>query len=216
MRSRRRGPLLVAAIGLLVLVVMVSLVLAAIAGPVLVVVSLAVIALVAGLASRLAPPSRRRHTADEPHLLPQDNAPNVKQSTGTAASGPRWGMKWESCPPASAVPFARDQLTQVLAGWGLTGEAVEPTQLVVTELLSNAIDHARAPIRLTVSFPGEWVRVEVHDATDEPPRQQSHDPWRLRGRGLQMVDGLAVQWGWTADAAGKTVWADVPIGWPPG
>ena len=168
--------MLAAAIGLLLLVIMVSLVLAAIAGPVLVVVSLVVIALVAGLASRLTPPLRRRHTADEPRPRPQDKTPNLNQTTGTATSGPRWGMRWESCPPASAVPFARDQLTQVLAEWGLTGEAVEPTQLVVTELISNAIDHARAPIQLTVSFPGESVRVEVHDAAAEPPRLQPHDP----------------------------------------
>ena len=30
-----------------------------------------------------------------------------------------------------------------------------------------------------------------------------------------MVDALSLQWGWTFDAAGKTVWADVSIGWPP-
>jgi anti-sigma regulatory factor (Ser/Thr protein kinase) len=114
------------------------------------------------------------------------------------------------------VPFARDQLTQVLAEWGLTGEAAEPTQLVVTELISNAIDHASAPIKLTVSFPGDSVRVEVHDSAAEPPRQQSLDPRRLRGRGLHMIDAVSSQWGWTPDAAGKTVWADVSIGWPLG
>jgi len=92
-------------------------------------------------------------------------------------------MQWESEPPASAVPFARDQLTQVLAEWGLVGEAVEPTQLVVTELVSNAIDHARAPIQLTVSCPGESVRVEVHDSAAQPPRPQPHD--RRRGVELQ-------------------------------
>jgi anti-sigma regulatory factor (Ser/Thr protein kinase) len=216
MRSRRRGPLLAAAIGLLVLVITVSLVLVAIAGPVLVVFALALIALVAGLASRLSPRAPRRHTGGVPRLFPQDETLDVNRDTGSAAPGPRWNVRWESDPPGSAVPVVRDQLRRVLAEWGLTGEAGEPTQLVVTELITNAIDHARAPIEVTVSFPGESVRVEVHDASVEPPRQQPHDPLRMRGRGLQMVDALSSQWGWTNDAAGKTVWADVSIGWPPG
>lgn len=212
MRSRR-GRLLAAAIGLLVLIITTSLLLVAIAGPVLVVVVLAMIALVAGLATRLPPRSPSRHTEEVPRPTPR--AETRSRDTGTAAPDPQWVMQWESGPSASAVPFARDQLIRVLAEWGLAGEAGEPTQLVVTELLSNAIDHARPPIQLTVSFPGESVRVEVHDATVEPPQQQPHDPSRLRGRGLQMVDALSLQWGWTTDAAGKTVWANVSIGWPP-
>jgi anti-sigma regulatory factor (Ser/Thr protein kinase) len=215
MRPRRRGPSLAAAIGLLVLVITLCVVLIAITGPVLVVVALAVIALVAGLASRLSPRSPRRHTGDVPRPFPKDETLNLTGNAGTAAPGPQWVMHWESCPPSSAVPFARDQLIRVMAEWGLVGEAGEPTQLVVTELISNAIDHARAPIQLTVRFPGESVRVEVHDATVEPPRQQPHDPLRVRGRGLQMVDALSSRWGWTNDASGKTVWADVSVGWPP-
>ena len=201
MRSRRRGPSLAAAVVLLVVVVTVGLVTVAIAGPVLVVVVLAMITLVAGLAAPLRSRSRRRGTGgdrpDEP-----------------SSPGPRWGVQWESEPPASAVPFARDQLTRVLAEWGVVGEAGEPTQLVVTELLSNAIDHGSAPVQLVVSFPGDSVRVEVHDAAAEPPRLQPQDPWQARGRGLQMVDALSSRWGWTPDPAGKSVWADVVIGWP--
>ena len=214
MRSRRRGPLLATAIVLLVLVVTASLITVAIAGPVLVVVALATIALLAALASQLSPPSRRRHTGGGPRPFPQDDTLNPDGSTGPAAPGPRWVMRWESGPPASAVPFARDQVTRVLAKWGLAGEAGEPTQLVVTELISNAIDHARAPIQLIVSFPGESVRVEVHDAAADPPQQRPHDLWAPRGRGLQLVDGLSRQWGWSPDADGKTVWADVSLGWP--
>jgi anti-sigma regulatory factor (Ser/Thr protein kinase) len=204
-----------AVVGLLVLVVMASLIMMAFAGPILLVVVLATIALVAGLASRHLPPSRRQTRRGSPLRL-QDNDHDQDREIETAAPRPRWVMRWESCPPASEVPFARDQLTQVLAEWGLTGEAAEPTQLVVTELISNAIDHARAPIQLTVSFPGDSVRVEVHDSAAEPPRQQSLDPHRLRGRGLHMIDAVSSQWGWTPDAAGKTVWADVSIGWPLG
>jgi anti-sigma regulatory factor (Ser/Thr protein kinase) len=123
-------------------------------------------------------------------------------------------MKWQSTPPPSAVRFAREQLTRVLDEWDLTGEAVEPTLLVVTELLSNAIDHARAPIQLAVSRTGESVRVELRDSVTEPPRLQPHDPWAKRGRGLQVVEALSLRWGWTDEPAGKTVWADVVTEWP--
>jgi hypothetical protein len=58
------------------------------------------------------------------------------------------------------------------------------------------------------------VRVEVRDAAAGPPRLQPHDPLRIRGRGLQLVDALATRWGWTGDPPGKVVWAEVPTSWP--
>lgn len=213
MKFHRQAQLLTAAIALLVLVT--AVVMMIIAGPLLLVAALATVVVVAGLVTRHPPQSRRRPRGEGPHVSVRSDALDLHGSAAAAgASGPRWNMQWESNPPASAVPFAREQLTRALADWGLTGEAGEPAQLVVTEMLSNAIDHARAPIRIAVRFTGESVRVEVHDASAEPPRQQPHDPSRLRGRGLQMVDALSSKWGWTNDAGGKTVWADVSIGWP--
>jgi anti-sigma regulatory factor (Ser/Thr protein kinase) len=212
MRSRR-GRALVAAVVLVVVLVTVSLVLVAIVAPVLVVLELAVIALIAGVASRHRQPSRRPRTRGS-RPRGQGGTPKPGHNAGTRSSGPQWVMQWESLPPASAVPFVRDRLARVLADWGLTTEGGGPTQLVVTELVSNAMEHARAPIQLTVSFPGTCMRVEVHDAATEPPRQQPQDPWEARGRGLQLIDAVSSRWGWTTDAAGKTVWADVSIGWP--
>lgn len=212
MRSRR-GWLLVAAVVLLVVVVAVSLALVAMVAPVLIVLELALIALVAGLVSRLWRPSRRPRTAGS-RPFRQGGTPDPEPNTRTESSGPRWVMQWQSRPPASALPFVREQLARVLADWGLAAEAGEPTRLVVTELVTNAMEHARAPIQLTVRFPGECVRVEVHDAASEPPRRQPEDPWEERGRGLQLVEALSSRWGWNTDAAGKTVWADVSIGWP--
>jgi anti-sigma regulatory factor (Ser/Thr protein kinase) len=125
-----------------------------------------------------------------------------------------WATRWESAPGPDAVPLSRDRLTAVLAEWGLVGEAIEPTLLVVTELLSNAVDHGRGPVRLAVAYPGEWVHVEVYDGAAEPPRLQPHDVLAARGRGLQLVEALALRWGWTHDPPGKLVWAEVPTEWP--
>lgn len=202
----RRHRLLVGAVVLLVVVVAVGLAVA-VAAPVLLVLGLAGIALVIGLVARVPRPSRPQRATGR-RADPAD-------ADGDAETGPRWVMQWETPPPVDAVPFARDRLARELADWGIATEAGEPALLVATELLTNALEHARAPIRLTVGLGAESVRIEVHDAAADPPRQQPHDLWAARGRGLQLVDGLSRRWGWSPDTNGKTVWADVSSGWPP-
>jgi anti-sigma regulatory factor (Ser/Thr protein kinase) len=205
MKSRRHR-LLVGAVVLLVVVIAVGLAVA-MAAPVLLVLGLAGIALVVGLVSRLPRASRPQRATGR--------RSDPSGADDNAETGPRWVMRWETRPPVDAVPFARDQLARELADWGITAEAGEPALLVATELLTNAVEHARAPIRLTVGLAAGCVRIEVHDAAADPPQQQPHDLWAPRGRGLQLVDGLSRRWGWNPDSDGKTVWADVSSGWPP-
>lgn len=181
--------------------------------PVALLVVVAGLALVAGAGSRLGRLPRRRRTPGP--SVPSDGVhDDADVEPDATASGRRWVTQWESGPPPSALSFVRGRLTVMAAEWGLTEEDVEPAQLVVTELLSNAVDHARAPVQLVVDFLGETVRVEVHDAADAPPHLQPHDPLRGRGRGLQMVEALSARWGWTDSPGGKVVWAEVVIGWP--
>jgi anti-sigma regulatory factor (Ser/Thr protein kinase) len=206
MKSRRHR-LLVGAVVLLVVVIAVGL---AVAAPVLAVLGLVGIALVVGLVARLPRASRPQRATGR-----RDGPSDADDDAETGPSGPLWVMQWETRPPVDAVPFARDQLARELTDWGIATEAGEPTLLVATELLTNAVEHARAPIRLTVRLAAECVRIEVHDAAADPPRQQPHDLWAPRGRGLQLVDGLSRRWGWSPDTDGKTVWADVSSGWPP-
>jgi anti-sigma regulatory factor (Ser/Thr protein kinase) len=209
--TSRRGRLLVVTGALLVLVVVVGLAAVALAPTALIVVGVAVIGLVAGLASRL--PARHR-TRPSPQPRTADTPQPDRDMGNESSPAPRWTTQWKTTPPPSAVRFARDQVTRVLTEWDLGGEAGEPTLLVVTELLSNAMDHAQAPIMLTVSFADGSVRVEVQDSAAEPPQLQPHDPWARRGRGLQVVEALSTRWGWTEERVGKTVWAEVLIGWP--
>jgi hypothetical protein len=88
-----------------------------------------------------------------------------------------------------------------------------PTLLVVTELLTNAVEHARPPLRVTLRLGREFVRVEVCDATAEPPRLHLQEA-EGRGHGVQLVAALALRHGWTPHPDGKTVWADVSDSWP--
>jgi len=95
----------------------------------------------------------------------------------------------------------------------MTGEAVEPTLLVVTELLSNAIEYGRGPDWLSLALADDTVHVRVRDHTSEQPILHPPNPLQMRGRGLQVVTALS-RWGWTADPPGKVVWAEVPTRWP--
>lgn len=56
---------------------------------------------------------------------------------------------------------------------------------------------------------GGTVRVEVADASACPPRPRRAEGDDTNGRGLELVDGLADRWGWTAEGAGKRIWCEV-------
>ena len=92
--------------------------------------------------------------------------------------GPSWTTAWDAQPMPSDLPATRTQVTAVLTEWDVQGEAAEPTLLVVTELLTNAVEHARPPLRVTLRLGHEFVRVEVCDATPS-----HHGSARRRPRG---------------------------------
>ncbi|MTD57216.1 ATPase [Amycolatopsis sp. RM579] len=87
-------------------------------------------------------------------------------------------------------------------------DLITDVQLVATELVTNAFDHAGGAVRVRLGYePGRMV-VEVDDPSDEPPRRSAAGPRALRGRGLMLVEGIATAWGTrTRPGGGKTVWA---------
>ncbi|WP_421107864.1 ATP-binding protein [Streptomyces sp. NEAU-S77] len=112
------------------------------------------------------------------------------------------------------VARARADLRMTLASWGLptVGKAA---LLVLSELITNAVRHARVPgrqIETRYLHQGDSVRIEVHDAADPQPRLMTPPPEAVHGRGLFLVDALADQWGVTPRAVvGKAVWAVLAI-----
>jgi GAF domain-containing protein len=122
---------------------------------------------------------------------------------------------------------------QVAAEWNCPDDLVQDARVVLSELMSNGVLHARTELQVMVSvLRGGGLRVEVHDASslpvlppmefpetpgsllDEPPPAESvGDDWAApsaTGRGLAMVRALASTWGWFPDAAGgKVVWAEL-------
>lgn len=122
--------------------------------------------------------------------------------------------QWRLGPDAGSPEAARRLVRRVLAA--CPPELVEAASLVVSELVTNAVLHARTAIGVAIQvLEGGGVRLEVSDDSPALPRQRRYSQDSSTGRGLVLVEALSGRWGvarWE-DATGKTVWAELgPIG----
>jgi two-component sensor histidine kinase len=106
------------------------------------------------------------------------------------------------------------QLRYLASAWALPEDCTDRILMIVNELVSNAIDHARTSCEVTVRHTRSLVRVLAADGSPLAPRRPPFDVSAARGRGLQMVEALASRWGWTRRRRGKTVWATVDCSQP--
>jgi len=97
-----------------------------------------------------------------------------------------------------------------LAGWGL-GQLSDDALIVVSELVTNVVEHAGTAGTLRLSSYGEGVRIEVEDGSPDPPVARYPGPDRADGHGLSIVEDLATDWGWAARPGGKVVWVDLHV-----
>ena len=116
----------------------------------------------------------------------------------------------------SAVPCARLHARQVLREWGV-GHLGDSTELVVTELTTNAVrasrELAQAAVRLWLLSDAAQILILVWDASPQPPVVLGVTGEAEHGRGLMLVEAVSEQWGWSAraDGGGKFVWAIVRL-----
>ncbi|WP_443061559.1 ATP-binding protein [Streptomyces sp. NBC_00414] len=117
--------------------------------------------------------------------------------------------------------MARSLVRTALAAWH-RDELIEDALCVITELVSNAVDHTRhSVIRVVVTRPADdRVLLKVIDRSHDVPRIRTDSDSdfgseRIRGRGLVLVDALSDRWGTEPHRWGKTVWAELK-GAPPG
>ncbi|MDQ1702518.1 MAG: hypothetical protein QOF57_1770, partial [Frankiaceae bacterium] len=113
-----------------------------------------------------------------------------------------------------AVPRARRFATAVLAGSDHP-DLTSDVQLVVTELVTNALLHAGRPVTLVISAGSESVRVQVRDGSRAVPVRPRINDEAMTGRGLALVGALTQQWGVEAVPGGKVVWAEIVRGGTP-
>jgi anti-sigma regulatory factor (Ser/Thr protein kinase) len=120
----------------------------------------------------------------------------------------------ESLPRQPESALAARQLVRIsLSCWGLDA-LTEDGALIVSELVANTVQHARREsIRVTVTRPGPAaVRIAVVDFSKVPPQRREVAEGAEDaedGRGLTIVEHLAVAWGTDPLPWGKRVWAEL-------
>jgi anti-sigma regulatory factor (Ser/Thr protein kinase) len=111
-------------------------------------------------------------------------------------------------PRTSSAPGAARAFVQEHLSARTRPEVRDAVGLCVSELVTNAIDHAQPPYRLRLSERGRTLRIELEDATVDPPFVRSQDPLQARGRGMYLIETLSRAWGVLPSDHGKTVWAE--------
>ena len=115
--------------------------------------------------------------------------------------------------PASAA-HARLFVERTLGGWGCNG-LVDAARLLVSELVTNAVLHARTDVDLVVRLVPRGIRIEVEDQSAAAPVVRRYEDEAMTGRGLALVDQLASRWGVEPGDGGKAVWFELDEGGPP-
>ncbi|MET7766660.1 SpoIIE family protein phosphatase [Streptomyces sp. NPDC005393] len=124
----------------------------------------------------------------------------------TRALGPDRVATWEIPADPAVVSQVRRNVTDQLMAWGLE-KVVFTTELIVSELVTNAIHYGQPPIRLRL-IRDRTLICEVSDASSTAPHLRRARALDEGGRGLFLVAQLARRWGTRLDAHGKTIWAE--------
>ncbi len=111
----------------------------------------------------------------------------------------------------AAAGLARQVARSAVAAWRL-GWLADTAVLLVSELITNATQHAGPGTSVTVlrlEYGGDWLRIEVHDASPDEPKPRIAGWPDESGFGLMLVDALATKWGVQRTSRGKAVWAEL-------
>ncbi|MFE9774714.1 SpoIIE family protein phosphatase [Streptomyces sp. NPDC005931] len=111
--------------------------------------------------------------------------------------------------PALVAPI-RKQVVDQLGTWALT-EASFTAELVVSELVTNAIRYGAPPIRLRLIHDAATLICEVSDTSHTAPHLRRAKTWDEGGRGLLLVAQLTQRWGSRHTTEGKTIWAEMGL-----
>lgn len=112
---------------------------------------------------------------------------------------------------------ARALLRAQLTDWNIDDDIADTAELLLSELMSNAIRHARTPtgrqIGVRVAQYDGRLRVEVADANNARPERRRAKADDEQGRGLAIISALAARWGCCPrlHGIGKATWAEIPL-----
>jgi anti-sigma regulatory factor (Ser/Thr protein kinase) len=111
--------------------------------------------------------------------------------------------------PKSVVSVARARQFVSSALSHCNEDVVSVARLLVSELATNAVVHARSPFDVSVSESDGLIRIAISDDASEPPTPLSAGPHDTCGRGLLLLNQFAADWGVVDRRPGKTVWFDL-------
>jgi PAS domain S-box-containing protein len=106
--------------------------------------------------------------------------------------------------PAS-VGVARDYVSDTLTRWRQQHQ-IHIACLLVSEIVTNAVRHAHAPVEMRLYLTARQIIAEITDDSAGLPQRRLPDTDDENGRGLILVDGLSDSWGARPTDTGKTVW----------
>ncbi|WP_244304197.1 SpoIIE family protein phosphatase [Streptomyces lydicus] len=120
--------------------------------------------------------------------------------------------EWDVPADPAAVGDARAKISQQLTRWDLE-ESAFTTELILSELITNAIRYATGPIRVRLLYDRTLI-CEVSDTSSTSPHLRYAADEDEGGRGLFLVSQLAQHWGTRYTPEGKIIWAEQVIGGP--
>ncbi|MET9256269.1 SpoIIE family protein phosphatase [Streptomyces sp. NPDC003717] len=117
---------------------------------------------------------------------------------------------WDIPADPSLVAPVRKQVLEQLSSWALL-DASFTAELVVSELVTNAIRYGLPPIRLRLIHDATTLICEVSDTSHTAPHLRRARTWDEGGRGLLLVAQLTQRWGSRHTPEGKTIWAELAL-----
>ncbi|QEU70539.1 PAS domain S-box protein [Streptomyces galilaeus] len=140
-------------------------------------------------------------------VLPEEPSDDVALLVArTRALGAEQVATWDVDPDPAQVAATRQAATEQLAAWGLE-ETAFVTELVVSELVTNAIRYGDPPIQLRL-IRDRTLICEVSDGSSTSPHLRRAHAFDEGGRGLLLVAQLCQRWGSRQTGRGKTIWCE--------
>ncbi|MEV7992115.1 ATP-binding protein [Streptomyces sp. NPDC086077] len=121
-----------------------------------------------------------------------------------------WEASWPLGRELTSVRDARHLVTAQLTTWALD-DLADTVELLVSELVTNALRHTRGPLRLNLQLRRSGLVCEVEDTERTGPVRCVVDADSEGGRGTELLDLLADAWGSIRMPTGKTVWFAVHV-----
>lgn len=141
---------------------------------------------------------------------PGEGAPGVAPGVSSTV------LPAEAASAPAARRWLRARLAELCGPDHVSEDVTQRAQLLVAELVANAVLHARTDVAVGVRSSGGAVHVEVSDQSPVLPAHKRFGPGASTGHGLVLVDELSERWGVDGNEAGKVVWFDVGLQGGPG